>query len=477
AIIDSGFDIEHEDLQNVKISPYSRNLLGDGTHPESWMRDQKGHGTFVGSLIAAETGNGVGIASLADQAELMILRVVSTHCNRFPYDAACDSGSGTVAKVASAICYAADHGADVINISMGAADVSYSATLQSAVDYAKEQGIIVVVAAGNGGGSALYYPAACDGVIGVGAVDSYGIRWSFSQHNSSVDTVAPGHQVMGIDIYPNGAAYTEGTISSTYTEGSGTSYAAPIVSAFAALAKQVCPDLDHDGFLMLLAEGGEDKGIDGRDDYYGYGLLKGAALIEFLLEESRTADLQLYGGSLEEPFVYAIGSGSRIRLPIPVWEDHVFTGWYRDEALTDGPVETFDSLEFGELVQNEDFSYTAMGPAFYAGWEDYVPVYPVWFFLEDGAEIWQQLEVAEGDTLGTLPVPDGADSFTGWYTRPGRPLTRVTAATEVNGPLKLYACWSGDGPGEKLLYRGGAAASLLSRLADFWKALWDAIFG
>ena len=86
AIIDSGLDIEHEDLKNIKISPFSRNMLGDGSGADLWHRDQKGHGSFVAGIIAAETGNGKGISSFAPNAELMVLRVISTASSRFPKD-------------------------------------------------------------------------------------------------------------------------------------------------------------------------------------------------------------------------------------------------------------------------------------------------------------------------------------------------------------------------------------------------------
>ncbi|MBQ4234831.1 MAG: S8 family serine peptidase, partial [Firmicutes bacterium] len=87
AVIDSGLWPHHEDLAGIKISQLSRNFLGDGSHPESWDRDQTGHGSAVAGRIAASSGNGKGIASMAPGAEIMVLRCASDErSGLFAYD-------------------------------------------------------------------------------------------------------------------------------------------------------------------------------------------------------------------------------------------------------------------------------------------------------------------------------------------------------------------------------------------------------
>ncbi|MBR5011091.1 MAG: S8 family serine peptidase, partial [Clostridia bacterium] len=173
AVIDSGLDISHPDFKDAKISPFSKNFLGNSVNEDAYYRDQAGHGTFVTSQIAAVTDNGEGLAGIASGVELMILRCLAKNTSlKYAYDSAYDSGSGTVSKVSSAIKYAADNGADVINISLGM--TSNSATLVEAVNYASSKGVIIVAAVGNSGSTSMYYPANCENVIGVGSVSRSG---------------------------------------------------------------------------------------------------------------------------------------------------------------------------------------------------------------------------------------------------------------------------------------------------------------
>lgn len=281
AVIDTGIDLSHPDLADIRLSPYSKNCLGDGTHADAYDRDQIGHGTFVTSQIAAVTDNAEGISSVAPGAEIMVLRCVSKNTSeKFAYSTAYDSGSGSVSTVSDAICYAADHGADIINISLG---VTKSSTrLDEAIAHAVGKGAIVVAAAGNAGTSAPYYPAACADVIGVGSVsetENGYERSYFSQYNDSVDVVAPGGSVLGIHVYPKTGGVWYTSVSSTYRTDSGTSYASPVVAGIAAVALQIDPTLDGERFLSLLATTSVDLGDTGRDTAYGYGLVDLSALL------------------------------------------------------------------------------------------------------------------------------------------------------------------------------------------------------
>lgn len=177
--------------------------------------DDQGHGTHVAGTIAQTTNNGVGVAGLAHCAKLMPVKVLSK------------GGWGTMADVAEGIRWAADHGAQVINLSLGSS--SKSGVVEKAVTHAYNKGVVVVAAAGNSGGS-VGYPAAYPGAIAVSATDSKdGIAW-FSSRGPQVAIGAPGVGITQQTICEAGKNKCEqwGTFN-------GTSMASPHVAAAAAI--------------------------------------------------------------------------------------------------------------------------------------------------------------------------------------------------------------------------------------------------
>lgn len=177
--------------------------------------DDQGHGTHVAGTIAQTTNNGVGVAGLAHCAKLMPVKVLSAR------------GWGTMADVAEGIAWAADNGAQVINLSLGAP--TKSPVVEKAVKHAISKGVVVVAAAGNSGRS-VGFPAAYDGVIAVSATDKNdGIAW-FSSRGPEVSIGAPGVGVTQQTICEAGKNKCEqwGTFN-------GTSMASPHVAGAAAL--------------------------------------------------------------------------------------------------------------------------------------------------------------------------------------------------------------------------------------------------
>ncbi len=383
AVIDSGLYAwtengqyyGQEDFASVSISPLSRSFLGQDAD-KYYYRDQKGHGTFVASQIAAKTGNSVGISGVADGVNLMILRCIAANSSKtFPSNSAMDSGSGSAAVVASAIRYAADNGADIINLSLGSSNAGSGVTLSDALAYASDKGVIIVAAAGNAGSTAVYYPAGNEKVIGVGSVDSSLERSSFSQYNSSMDVTAPGGMVFGADIYANG---TGTALAASYAAGSGTSYAAPIVSGLAAVVKQYNKALNHDDFMSLLAVSSTDKGTAGKDNYYGYGVVSAEKLlsamnaeysIEFILNDSTEHPAALPAKYAD---TYTLGRSEYIVLPIPSRDGYAFTGWYELPQLSGEPTAVLPkgALAFAEYDQDSK-TYRIPPIKYYAGWESY----------------------------------------------------------------------------------------------------------
>ncbi|TBL35316.1 type VII secretion-associated serine protease mycosin [Verrucosispora sp. SN26_14.1] len=222
AVVDSGVDRRHPQLADRVLD--GLDLLdpgGDGT------RDCVGHGTGVASIIAAAPHDGVAFHGLAPNARILPVRVSEQQVVD-------GRGAGrTVApeEFATAIRWAVDNDADVINLSV----VLYAdrPTVRAAIAYAAARDVIVVAAAGNlhGEGDPRPYPAAYGSVIGVGAIGADGTRAGFSQTGSYVDLVAPGTDVL---IAAPGRGHHR---------AEGTSYAAPFVAATAALVRQYRPEL------------------------------------------------------------------------------------------------------------------------------------------------------------------------------------------------------------------------------------------
>jgi subtilisin family serine protease len=204
AVIDSGIDTSHPDLAGKVVASY--NAVTGTTS----VNDTIGHGTEVASVAAANTNNSTGIAGAGFASMLLAVKVD---------DAAGDIWSDAVAD---GIRWAADNGADVINVSLGS--TGDDALERDAVAYARSRGALVVAAAGNEGTSTPMYPAAYDGVIAVGATDQSGsARTSFSSYGTWVDVGAPGLNIR--------AAKAGGGLATV----SGTSFAAPLVAGEAAL--------------------------------------------------------------------------------------------------------------------------------------------------------------------------------------------------------------------------------------------------
>lgn len=207
--------------------------------------DDQGHGTHVAGTIAQTTNNGVGVAGLAHCAKLMPVKVLSAR------------GWGTMADVAEGIRWAADHGAQVINLSLGSS--AKSKVVENAVTHAHKKGVVVVAAAGNSGKS-VGYPAAYPGAIAVSATDKNdGIAW-FSSRGPEVAIGAPGVGVTQQTICEAGKNKCE-----QWGVFNGTSMASPHVAGAAAiLVGQGITDPDAvKAALQSTATPKEDKNLFG----------------------------------------------------------------------------------------------------------------------------------------------------------------------------------------------------------------------
>ena len=213
---------------------------GDWVNRDNSPVDETGHGTHVSGIIAAETDNGIGIAGIASKCKIMTLR------------AGFRIGLGSFLQnddVAAAIVYAADNGANVINLSLG--DTVNAFLIQAAVEYAFKRGCVLVAAAGNSPEPGVYYPAALDDVISVASLD-YNLQLGISNFGSSVDIAAPGEDIISTDFNLQETANNEG-----YRIRSGTSMATAHVSGVIALlisANPSCKNLQIQQWLKSSAQ-------------------------------------------------------------------------------------------------------------------------------------------------------------------------------------------------------------------------------
>ena len=222
AVIDTGIDYTHPDLAANYEGGY------DFVTPDADPMDDHGHGTHVSGTIAAAMNNltgspaeAEGAVGIAPQSRVLAYKV-------------CDANGGcSDFAIQQAIARAIADGAKVINMSLGGADVSQS--LDAAVQDAWTAGLVVVAGAGNDGSTGLFYPAAYDNVVSVGASDEDDLRASFSNYGSWVDIAAPGNVILS--TYPMAGCSVSTTPGDTgcYAYNSGTSMATPHVAGAAAL--------------------------------------------------------------------------------------------------------------------------------------------------------------------------------------------------------------------------------------------------
>lgn len=224
AVLDTGIESNHEDLQNAVTSNNSDN----GTDPV-------GHGTHCAGIIGARTNNHKGISSFAfydDIIELQSIKVLNSF------------GFGTQAKIIEGMIEAVDDGADVLSLSLGGiSDNAKQLAYKAAVDYARQKNVAVIVSAGNSSSSAGgFTPANVEGVFCISAIDENMQLASFSNH---VEDIPWGFSAPGVNILSTFK-------NNSYKSLNGTSMAAPYVSSTVAILKAFHPELTPEGIFEIL---------------------------------------------------------------------------------------------------------------------------------------------------------------------------------------------------------------------------------
>ena len=248
AIVDSGVDLGHIDLAGKIVGGY------DFVNNDNVPQDDYGHGTHVAGIAAASGNNGAGMAGVSWGARIMPVKVLGA------------TGTGSFSTVALGIVWAVDHGAQIINLSLGTPSSSF--TLQDAVEYAYDRGVLVIAASGNSGSTPVYCPACYPQVMAVGATDVNNQIASFSTYGNEVDIAAPGQSIFS--LAPGG-----------YAVKNGTSMAAPHVSGLAAIL------YSYSGSAATVWNAMQatafDVGPAGWDQYSGAGLIQMDAAIRFVI--------------------------------------------------------------------------------------------------------------------------------------------------------------------------------------------------
>ncbi|MBI2875749.1 MAG: S8 family serine peptidase [Candidatus Tectomicrobia bacterium] len=245
AILDTGVDGSHPDLAGKMVPGW--NMYDNNSNTS----DVHGHGTWVAGVVGAASNNGLGVASVAWNALLMPVRI------------SLPDGSAYWSTMANGVTWAADHGADVANISYN--KVSGSATVQSAAQYLRSKGGLVVVAAGNSGvfESISESPA----LISVSATTSSDQLASFSSYGAYIDLSAPGASII---TTARGGGYA--TVS-------GTSFSSPTTAGVIALIMAANLALGPSQVEEILFQTADDLGAAGWDQYYGHGRVNAAAAV------------------------------------------------------------------------------------------------------------------------------------------------------------------------------------------------------
>ncbi len=238
AILDSGADFDHPDLQGRLVAGWD--FVADDADP----MDEHWHGTAVTGVAGATTNNAFGIAGVTWQNPVLVVRIGDSH------------GYATSGRMAQGITHAADQGARAINLSF--ATPSYLSTVASAVSYAWSRGAVTVASAGNESSSAPHYPAALPNVVGVSGITGSDEFIYYSNYGTWVDVCATAGSrtlMLGGGIGDVG----------------GTSISAPYVTGLFGLVFSANTTLTPQQAVDIVCQTATDLGDPGFDEYYGSG--------------------------------------------------------------------------------------------------------------------------------------------------------------------------------------------------------------
>jgi len=267
AVLDTGVNLDHKELTGKLVKPAdfvnlagldTKDFIGDVLDYDDVPEDEVGHGTHVSGIIASK---GIEMdEGICPGCKIMPVRVLATMKNGDKI-----VGAGIIDNINTGIKYAVDHGADIINMSLGIRHAGGGLPHEDVVNYALSKNVTIVAASGNDGTEEKYYPGALPGVIAVGAVDGSGMVAPFTSYGANITVVGPG-----LHIY---SSYTH----NTYAYATGTSQASPFVCGAIGLmksyAKQLGKSLSNDMIMYVLRNSSDRVDNHMRNQKAGYGLI------------------------------------------------------------------------------------------------------------------------------------------------------------------------------------------------------------
>jgi type VII secretion-associated serine protease mycosin len=267
AVVDTGVDASHPDLRG-RVQPGID--VGDHASPQVSPRpgadgrsDTDGHGTGMASLIAG-AGHGVNsVLGIAPAARVLPVRIAQT-----------SNGSFQPVDVYQGVRWAIDHGADIVNMSLGGERSTDAPWKKQLVEYAMAKDVVLIAAAGNTGQGdrRVAEPASIPGVVSVSGVTRSGRFWKGSAKGPEVVVSAPAEDLP--------MAAPTSVSESGYVLADGTSGATALVSGVAALIRSAFPDISANDVINRLIRTAEDRGPAGRDEEYGFGVIDARAALE-----------------------------------------------------------------------------------------------------------------------------------------------------------------------------------------------------
>jgi subtilisin family serine protease len=316
AIIDTGIDATHEDLQSLNLIP-GYNFFSNQVIVGRVNSDDNGHGTLVAGILGATANNGIGIVGTNWVISVMPLKALDT------------DGKGDSSSVAQAIVWAADHGANLINLSLGGIGFGHDTVLSDAISYAFNKGALIVAAAGNDkatDGNNLdtqpVYPVCDDNdsnmVLGVAATDQNDLKASFSDFGQNcIDVSAPGKRILSTI---NHDPLTKTYAPNSYAYVSGTSVAVPFVVGQAALLKALNPNATNaqirdqilstadpiDNLNLSQCGGSSCRGL------LGAGRINVRASVDQKIQALSLTDGDLVSAGLGQPVYQIVGGQKRM---------------------------------------------------------------------------------------------------------------------------------------------------------------------
>lgn len=279
AVLDTGVDGRHADLSGQVVQGPDYTAGGRMPGSRYWGR----HGTSIAGIIAGHghgTGGTAGVLGIAPLAKILSIRV--TWENNDPIRQSRGAALQDRDAVAKGIRYAVDHGANVINMSLGGTNATFNGTVadEDAIKYALDRGVVLVASMGNDGAppTKKYFPAAYPGVIAVGAVDRKLKPWKDSNQGDYVSVAAPGVGIVSTDT------------GNAYQVTDGTSASSAIVSGVVALVRSRFPHMTPDQIRQVLQQGVTHQPVSGRDDQVGSGVVDAGQVMDAAIAADQAAN-------------------------------------------------------------------------------------------------------------------------------------------------------------------------------------------